>query len=117
MPQVLDFLVVPPIIGDDETRLVNLQDPNIFLCEYCRRPGVKKMKYKTANWLKFLKKCDHCEIVYYCSRNCQKKDWKKHKVTCVLKGGPLSGKHRNVTNDELARTMSYQSSVSNHGEN
>ena len=24
MPQVLDFLVVPPIIGDDETRLVNL---------------------------------------------------------------------------------------------
>ena len=42
MPLVLDFLVIPPIVGDDEIRLVNIQDPNIFLCEYCKRPGVKK---------------------------------------------------------------------------
>lgn len=27
-------------------------------------------------------KCSKCLSVYYCSRECQSKDWSKHKVTC-----------------------------------
>jgi len=34
---------------------------------------------------KKLKLCNGCEMVYYCSLNCQKKDWKSHKEFC--KGG------------------------------
>ena len=30
-------------------------------------------------------KCSQCKSVYYCSPQCQKKDWKKHKKTCVQK--------------------------------
>jgi hypothetical protein len=28
-------------------------------------------------------KCGKCLTVFYCSRECQKKDWKTHKVNCV----------------------------------
>lgn len=29
-------------------------------------------------------KCSGCKIVYYCNRNCQKKDWKSHKPSCKM---------------------------------
>jgi hypothetical protein len=30
-----------------------------------------------------LKPCSKCQTVRYCSRDCQKKDWKVHKKTCA----------------------------------
>ena len=29
-----------------------------------------------------LKSCSVCKIVYYCSKECQRKDWKDHKLEC-----------------------------------
>ena len=29
--------------------------------------------------------CGNCRIVYYCSKDCQKKDWKNHKLVCNKK--------------------------------
>ena len=29
-------------------------------------------------------KCTGCKQVYYCNRNCQKKDWKTHKPACKM---------------------------------
>ena len=28
-------------------------------------------------------KCGHCRIIYYCSKDCQRKDWAIHKKSCV----------------------------------
>ena len=29
-----------------------------------------------------LERCSGCKLVYYCSRECQKRDWKEHKAHC-----------------------------------
>ena len=110
-PQILDFLVVPPLLGDNTTRLVNLQDLHVFLCEYCRRPGVKKQEYQYANWLKVLQVCANCNKVKYCSTNCQRKDWKKHRFLCKSVNKNFVVQEQNTINIEpLAPTMSYHSS-------
>ena len=31
-----------------------------------------------------MKKCDSCKCIYYCSRECQVKDWKQHKKFCGM---------------------------------
>ena len=40
------------------------------VCETCAVPAQKK--------------CTGCELVFYCSKACQKEDWKEHKVFCQL---------------------------------
>ena len=37
-----------------------------------------------------LKKCGRCKAVSYCSPQCQKTDWKSHKMTCRSSADPLS---------------------------
>jgi hypothetical protein len=45
-------------------------------CAFCEKTGrFKSMKF-----------CSACNEVQYCSRSCQKKDWKKHKKWCVWSG-------------------------------
>lgn len=51
--------------------------PKTRECLQCKEPE------KTSN--KF-KKCGACKTVYYCGTNCQKLDWKRHKVFCKIGG-------------------------------
>jgi len=32
--------------------------------------------------------CDKCKMTYYCSKECQEKDWSKHKEWCCNVNGP-----------------------------
>lgn len=46
-------------------------------CNYCH----KKESEKDGKEIK-LKRCSRCKKVYYCSKECQKEDWKTHKKEC-----------------------------------
>lgn len=55
---------------------VNLEMANDVMldeCHICKKTDVKLLK------------CGACGIVQYCSKECQKSDWKDHKVTCYGK--------------------------------
>jgi splicing suppressor protein 51 len=49
------------------------------VCSACYKP----QKDPTSE----LKRCAQCLTARYCSRECQKKDWKSHKLTCAPPGG------------------------------
>jgi len=51
------------------------ENPDIFFnksCNYCRNENTE------------LFKCGNCKCIYYCSKKCQKEDWKFHKNNCGL---------------------------------
>ena len=62
----------PQAWSTEQSLLVDMSDllPNPKLCKNCGTPGCK---FKCA-----------CKQGYYCSRKCQKKDWKKHKEECAM---------------------------------
>lgn len=41
------------------------------ICERCEKTGQS------------FPRCSRCKEVYYCSQDCQRKDWSKHKKECV----------------------------------
>ena len=47
---------------------------NHEICGYCLRPETKETP---------LKKCSRCRRVYYCSEECIRKAWPKHKIICT----------------------------------
>jgi hypothetical protein len=40
-------------------------------------------------------KCKKCESVYYCSKDCQKLNWKEHKILCCITLTKSDDKHYN----------------------
>lgn len=51
--------------------VLNLDQKNQY-CDYCFSKCFE------------LKKCNECKQMYYCSKTCQRKDWKKHKLECRI---------------------------------
>ncbi|KAI0643278.1 hypothetical protein C8Q79DRAFT_978076 [Trametes meyenii] len=54
-------------------------------CYYCGKAGAEDRK---------LRRCAKCNVALYCSRECQKNAWPKHKILCAApntrNGGPVS---------------------------
>jgi len=59
---------------ESQSRIIKEQKYNV--CEQC---GTKGNNFKV---------CGGCQTAYYCSKKCQKKNWKKHKLECVRKQTP-----------------------------
>jgi MYND finger len=47
----------------------------VWIPKRCEAPG--------CNNRQDLKRCQTCSLVMYCSKECQKKDWKRHKLDCA----------------------------------
>ena len=75
-------------------------DPNdgfdIRCCRMCNKNGMDLGQGKKLN------QCARCQAVYYCSKECQRADWKDHKKTCnTATKTPVS--NRNVATDYVQR--------------
>ena len=58
-------------------RLVKLYTSEVFedfmgepICEECGAPATQR--------------CSRCKLAWYCSRDCQLRQWKKHKTLCAM---------------------------------
>lgn len=57
-------------------------------CEVCKNPAKQF--------------CSSCRAVFYCSRDCQKEDWKTHKGKCkpyIIQNHPVYGRHMVASRD------------------
>jgi hypothetical protein len=52
------------------------------------------------------KKCGNCKSVYYCSRECQRADWAKHKESCATLAATASKTKR--SEEAIERTFSLR---------
>lgn len=53
-------------------------------------------------------RCVNCKMMYYCSRECQRADWDRHRIDCAATSEPLE-KERVVTDIHQTRMMSPSS--------
>ncbi|KAI9004946.1 hypothetical protein DFJ74DRAFT_692109 [Hyaloraphidium curvatum] len=52
-----------------------------LVCTYCERSSPKAE----------MRRCSRCRAAHYCGRECQRKDWPKHKAACEVPSKPSAG--------------------------
>ena len=72
-PEIISQFFSPDALKDMDIDPLFGQQPRCFFC-----------KTETSN----LKICSKCKSVSYCSRDCQRQDWKLHKKYCEEKNFP-----------------------------
>jgi len=61
------------MFSNDPKTIMNLPRVNFLgMCKTCLKENIKLLA------------CGRCKSVFYCSKDCQKKDWKSHKAVCVV---------------------------------
>jgi len=76
-PLVEDNEEIPELVLKIEPKKLDFVDFENEEDPYLRLPCMKCRKNSTTQ------RCANCKSVYYCSRECQKKDWKSHKKHCL----------------------------------
>ncbi len=80
----VEILVVAQVaINKGEQILINYGYPESILQNKLFLDLNSKLEcYNCKSINKKLKKCSKCKVAYYCSPECQKKDWNRHKKLC-----------------------------------
>ena len=73
---------------DDDDEMPDLTEEAI-VCNKC--------KTKEPSEGKGFPKCSRCKLVHYCSKDCQKEDWKEHKLSCSKKSTNGGAESRTTT--------------------
>lgn len=70
----------------------------------CQKCGITPVDGNT------LKKCSRCKSAFYCSRDCQKEDWKQHKKRCndIAQSGASSGNSNTSTQSTSSLSFNVQ---------
>ncbi|CAL4153130.1 unnamed protein product, partial [Meganyctiphanes norvegica] len=71
---------VPELLSVSEKSCEYLRAGHLFftgICHHCCLP-------ENNTHMRFLHRCNNCQLVAYCSKDCQKRDWKTHKLYCKL---------------------------------
>ena len=55
------------------------------------------------------KRCNGCNVAYYCSKQCQEKDWENHKKCCKMVKADRLNKKRTPTVDRVEANVSSRS--------
>jgi hypothetical protein len=88
---LLKYGADPNIEGEDGKPLDVTSNEKVkaVIIEFCCKTEIKR-EIKTQQTCTFclkkkenLKKCSSCHSAFYCDRECQTKDWKKHKLNCI----------------------------------
>lgn len=91
------------IINKTRTGLPEQAGHGRLICGGCK---------KDSSWFSAgLMKCSRCNTKSYCSRDCQKKDWKQHKMTCGRDGGISDGQQSSSTTGQASDPFDYYNKV------
>lgn len=94
--------VMDVLINNLETADPNQASQGRSICGSCK---------KDSSWFSAgLMKCSRCNTQSYCSRDCQKKDWKQHKKSCGQRG-TSDGQQSSSTTGQALDPVDYYHKV------
>lgn len=67
-----------------QAKELHVEHGALRVCRYCNKSEI------SVEFQRSLMQCSRCKQAYYCSKECQKKDWKSHKPHCKI----LDNKYR-----------------------
>lgn len=86
-------------VPDADVNLLNQKGCNLSQEELRFIIAMRKWKNKVCNLCGNptpLKLCSQCRLAFYCDDKCQSWDWRKHKLRCCKKDGPLDDGHNAI---------------------